>query len=342
MTSGDPRVSAEGAQGAPAVSVVMPVHNALPYLGPGVASILGQTFAEFEFIILDDASTDGSTEELREWASRDARIRLFETRGRLGPAGSSNFVVREARAPFVARMDADDVAHPERLARQVEVLRSSPDVVLVAALCDGINADGRSVRPRDRWRLVRSSLFPPFPHGSAVFRRAAFDAAGGYREECALWEDQDLFLRMRRAGRVVVLPEVLYHYRYHVSNSASREAFEHVARQYGAREELLRAFRRGRDGDGAGEGREDATAEALYHVGTMRLWAGRRPAILRQALRPGALGLDERSVLTLMLALWGSMSPSTLRGSLRGFLRARDFVAGRRVKDGCPCEWRAD
>lgn len=262
------------------------------------------------------------------------------------PAGSSNFVVREARAPFVARMDADDVAHPERLARQVEVLRASPDVVLVAALCDGIDAEGRHVRPRDRWRLVRSSLFPPFPHGSAVFRRAAFDAAGGYREECALWEDQDLFLRMRRAGRVVVLPEVLYHYRYHVTNSASREAFQHVARQYGAREELLSEFRRGRGGDGADGNHDadnrDATAAALYHVGTMRLWAGRRPAILRQALRPGALGLDERSALTLLLALWGSLSPSTLRGSLRGFLRARDFVAGRRVKDGRLYEWRAD
>lgn len=338
-------MSAECAQTAPAVSVVMPVRNALPYLGPSVASILGQTFPDFEFVILDDGSTDGSTEALREWALRDARIRLCETRRRLGPAGSSNFVVREARAPFIARMDADDVAHPERLARQVEVLRARPDVALVAALCDGIDAEGRRVRPRDRWRLVRSSLFPPFPHGSAVFRRAAFEAAGGYREECALWEDQDLFLRMRRAGRVVVLPEVLYHYRYHVSNSASREAFAHVARQYGAREELLDAFRRGRNGDGAEEhhrgAAQAATADALYHVGTMRLWAGRRPAILRQALRPGALGLDERSALTLMLALWGGVSPSTLRGALRGFLRARDFVAGRRVKDGRPYEWRA-
>src|SRR5919112_403425 len=122
MASGEPRVSAQRTQTAPAVSVVMPVRNALPYLGP--------------------------TGALREWARSDARIRLFETRRRLGPAGSSNFVVREARAPLVARMDADDVAHPERLARQVEVLRNSPDVVLVAALCDGINADGRSVRPR--------------------------------------------------------------------------------------------------------------------------------------------------------------------------------------------------
>lgn len=330
----------------PAVSVVMPVHNALPYLGRSVESILSQTFEEFEFVILDDGSTDSSVEALREWARADGRIRLFEAGQRLGPSGSSNFVVREARASVVARMDADDVSHPERLARQLEVLRSSPDVVLVAALCDGIDASGLTVRPRDRWRLVRSSLFPPFPHGSAMFRRTAFDAAGGYREECALWEDQDLFLRMRRAGRVVVLPEVLYHYRYHVSNSASREALEHVARQYGAREELLNDFRRGREGNGAGVHQQGAalaaTADALYHVGTMRLWAGRRPAILRQALRPGALGLDERSALTLMLALWGSVSPSTLRGSLRGFLRARDFVAGRRVKDGRLYEWRAE
>src|SRR3954447_9691746 len=96
---------------APGVSVVMPVRNALPYLDAAVESILGQTFRDFEFVILDDASTDGSTERLRHWASRDARIRLLEESRNLGPVLSSERVARAARAPVVARMDADDISY---------------------------------------------------------------------------------------------------------------------------------------------------------------------------------------------------------------------------------------
>src|SRR5258708_11231113 len=98
--------------GTPRVSVVMPVHNVLPYLDAAVASILRQTFEDFEFVILDDASTDGSTGRLRQWASRDARIRLLEAKRNLGPARSSDRVARAASAPIVARMDADDISYP--------------------------------------------------------------------------------------------------------------------------------------------------------------------------------------------------------------------------------------
>src|SRR6185369_10635095 len=85
----------------PRVSVVMPVHNALPYLDAAVESILSQTFGDFEFVILDDASTDGSTERLRYWASRDSRIRLLEEHRNLGPARSSQRVACAASAPIV-------------------------------------------------------------------------------------------------------------------------------------------------------------------------------------------------------------------------------------------------
>jgi len=331
----------------PALSVVMPVRDARPFLDECVRSVLAQTFRDFEFVILDDASTDGSAEALRGWARRDARIRLVESGRRLGLSGSSNAVVREARAPLVARMDADDVAHPERLARQLAVLRAEPGVVLVGTLCEGIDAAGRRVRPRDRWRLVRASLYPPFPHGSVTFRRAAFEAAGGYREECAGWEDQDLFLRLSRLGRVVVLPETLHFYRYHVANSTGGSPVEHRARLYGVRRACLAEFRAGRDyarllaGAASLNGAAPrATAEALYQTGAMRLWAGHPPGILGEALKPGALGLGPRALLTLALAAWGRVSPATLRLSLRLFIRARDLLAGRRVKDGSPCEWR--
>src|SRR6185436_7809543 len=92
----------------PQVSVVMPVHNALPFLDESIRSILAQTLADFEFVILDDASTDGSLEVLREWSRLDPRIQIHESKKQLGLSLSSNTVVSKARAPIVARMDADD------------------------------------------------------------------------------------------------------------------------------------------------------------------------------------------------------------------------------------------
>jgi GT2 family glycosyltransferase len=332
---------------APAVSVVMPVHNALPYLDESVRSILSQTFGDFEFVILDDASTDGSREALRRWAQTDARIRLFETDQNLGLSGSSNFVVRQARAPLVARMDADDVAHPERLARQHQVLLANTDVVLIGALCEGIDARGRSVRPRDRWRLMRPSLYPPFPHGSVMFRKEAFEASGGYLEACDNWEDQEFFLRMTRRGRIVVLPETLHLYRYHSTNSTGN-APEQNARAYGLRERCLEEFRSGRDHErliatnGWKQATPKARAEALYQTGAMRLWAGEAPGILVTALKGGPVGRSPRALLTLVMALWGSVSPASLRYSLRCFIRARDLLAARRVKDGKSYDWRLE
>jgi glycosyltransferase involved in cell wall biosynthesis len=325
----------------------MPVHNARAYLDECVRSILGQTFADFEFVILDDASTDGSAEVLRRWAGADVRIRLFSSREKLGLSGSSNFVVRRARAPLVARMDADDVAHPERLARQLAVFRRSPEVVLVGALSEGIDASGARVRPRDRWRLVRPSLFPPFPHGSAMFRRRAFEEVGGYREECVKWEDQDLFLRMTRRGRTIVLPEALLRYRYHASNTTGGSP-DHSERVYGMRERCLEEFRAGRDyagllaSGGTNGASPRARAEALYQAGAMRLWSGRRPGILGPLLKGGALGRSPRALLTRLMATWGHVSPATLRISLRCFIRARDLLAARRVKDGGVYDWRPE
>src|SRR5215207_3518914 len=162
----------------PAISVVMPVHNALPFLEESIKSILTQTLSDFEFVILDDASTDGSLKLLRQWSLRDTRIHLHESKTQLGLAGSSNAIVAKARAPLVARMDADDIAHPDRLLRQMNIIKDRPDVALIGTLCNGIDASGREVRPRDRWRLLRRSNLIPFPHGSAMFRREVFDQVG--------------------------------------------------------------------------------------------------------------------------------------------------------------------
>src|SRR6185436_6532143 len=151
-------------------------------------------------------------------ASRDSRIRLFRSDRNLGLSGSSNFVVQKARSPIVARMDADDISHVDRFRRQWEVLQTRPDVVAVGTLCEGIDAAGRVTRPRDRWRLVRRSRYVPFPHGSAMFRRDAFNRIKGYDEQLSYGEDQEAFLKLTTIGTVVTLSDALYYFRYHADN----------------------------------------------------------------------------------------------------------------------------
>ena len=305
----------------PLVSVVMPVYNALPFLDESISSILEQTLTEFEFVIHDDASTDGSTEVLREWSRRDSRIRLFESETRLGLSGSSNAVVSKVRAPIVARMDADDISHPDRLQRQWEIIDSRPDVAAIGTLCVGIDEMGREVRPRDRWRLVRRSKFVPFPHGSAMFRRDVFDQIGGYACQAESGEDQDLFSRMSARGRVVTLPEPLYRYRYHLRNTTLLTGARAVHRNHAENGSELAAF---------------------YMLGAMRLWAGKPPMLLQPMLAKKSWRWNPKTLMILVSAIWGHFSPPTLRLFLRSAIRARDLLAGIRVKDGRPYEWRSE
>lgn len=305
----------------PQISVVMPVHNALPFLDESIRSILGQTLADFEFVILDDASTDGSRERLHEWARRDERIRVHESKTQLGLSRSSNAVVAKARSTILARMDADDIAHPDRLRRQWEIISYRPDVAVVGALCNGIDASGREVRPRDRWRLLRRSVLIPFPHGSVMFRREVFDAVGGYDETAAAGEDQDLFARMAARGRVVTLPEVLYSYRYHANNATLLNGARAVSETHSQNGHALAAF---------------------YMLGAMRLWAGDPPMLLQPVLQKKSLKWTPKTLMILASALWGHLSPPTLRVFLRSSIRARDLLAGLRIKDGEVYDWRLE
>lgn len=302
----------------PLLSVVMPVYNGLPFLDESISSILNQTWSNFEFVILDDASTDGSSAALRDWARKDGRIKLFRSETRLGLSGSSNMATSKARGAIVARMDADDVSHPERLQRQWEIMESRPDVVVVGTLCVGIDENGREVRPRDRWRLLRRSSYIPFPHGSVMFRRNTFDQVGGYAAEADGGEDQDLFSRMSVAGTVVTLPDVLYRYRYHSRNATLLNGVRAVVLPEKSGGELA----------------------SFYMLGAMRLWAGNPPMLLQPLLSNKSLRWSPATLMILTSALWGAISPPSLRVFLRSSIRARDLIAGLRVKDGRPYEWR--
>lgn len=317
---------------APRLSVVMPVYNALPYLDEAVADILGQSFGDFEFVILDDGSTDGSLDRLREWAERDRRIRLIEGGQRTGPVESSNRVVRESHAPLVARMDADDRARPERLRLQLEALEGNPDAVLAGTLYETLDESGLRVRGPDYGRLVRRSSFAPFAHPTIMFRRDAFERAGGYRAEAARWEDTDLYLRMAALGRILVIARPLAALRQSEVSSRLTAGSTELERAMDRMYRTLAAKPESVDGR--------LLPDAFHPGAVIRVWNGRRPRILRRLISHGKLRADSASLRMLIWAAWADLSPRSLRMALRGLLAVRNRAARRRLGDRGLVEWR--
>ena len=192
----------------PAVSVVMAVYNGEPWLGEALASILGQSLVDLELIVVDDGSTDGTSKRLA--AVTDPRLRVLrQSRG--GQTRALNSGLQAARAPLIARIDADDVALPTRLERQVAFLAAHPDVGLLGTAAREIAPDGSVVRtlvPPCDDRALRRALrrSNPFIHSSVMFpRRALIGAGGAYDESFAVAQDYDLWLRMSRVTRLASL-----------------------------------------------------------------------------------------------------------------------------------------
>jgi glycosyltransferase involved in cell wall biosynthesis len=312
----------------------MPVRDLARYVDAAIASILGQTYKDFEFLIRDDGSTDGTRAILRQWAARDRRIRLFEGEASLGPAQSSNFVVGHAAGALVARMDGDDIAHPDRLRRQVEALDGHLDACLVGSLFEGIDEQGRQVRPRDRSRLAGGTPFAPFPHGSIMFRRDAFDLVGGYRPAADFWEDLDLYRRLAEVGELIVLPAALYRHR-------SSPLSTRLTSSRAAVEASIDSMYRRVAGEGALPPRGPRlTPDVWLSLGSTLVWAGRRPGVLLPLLRRGAIGLDARSLAIVAWALWAEVSPKTLRYCLRLATKRRDRRMSGRFDDDRVYRWR--
>jgi hypothetical protein len=329
----------------PAVSVVMPTRNALPYLDEAVRSILAQSHADFEFVILDDGSDDGSLERLRFWAAEDARIRLIEGEHSLGPVGSSNLVVESARAPIIARMDADDVSTPDRLERQLDLLARHPEAVLVGSVWEGIDRDGKLVREADCSKVGENGFAAPFAHGSVMFRRQAFRRAGGYRLETAYWEDLDLFLRIAAQGRVLVGSRPLYRHRFSETSTRLTSALPDVERAVDLMFRCRAAFERGEDYQALLDPARNTARPAKLHpytflsMGFITLWSGHRPRSLQRLLRHGALRADLITVKALIWASWAAVGPRSLRRVMQMLLRLRNRSAEHRRK-GEVAEWR--
>lgn len=216
----------------PRVSVILPAYKAERFVGEAVDSILGQTLTDFELIVIDDGSTDGTGTILAERAAGDPRVRLVSRPNR-GLTPTLNEGLAAARADYVAIMNADDVALPERLERQAAYLDAHPTVAAVGSQTRLILADGTAgpaVSLPQAPAEVRAFLTKasPLAHPAVMFRRAAVIAAGGYRPRIEPAEDYDLWLRLAERHDLANLPQVLLHYRVH-GGQATAGGFEAVA-----------------------------------------------------------------------------------------------------------------
>ena len=220
----------------PAVSVVMPVRDAAPYLREALDSIFAQTFADFELVVVDDASTDGSRAILD--ACHDRRLVVVRNERHLGLTASLNRGLARARAALVPRHDGDDRSHPERLARQVAVMRARPDLALLGARGRLIDERGRAVgtfeRPLDPYGIRWYQMFDnAFAHGSVMFRRSiVVDALGGYDESFAWAQDWDLWGRVLGRHAAANLPDRLIDYRTHAASVTVRSREPARDREY--------------------------------------------------------------------------------------------------------------
>ncbi|HOG37735.1 MAG TPA: glycosyltransferase family A protein [Candidatus Woesebacteria bacterium] len=212
----------------PLVSVVMPVYNPGKYLVDAIDSILSQTFSNFEFIIVDDASTDGSWKIIKSFAKKDSRIIAFKNKINLGVSLTSNIAISQARGKYIARMDSDDVSTPDRLQKQVDFLKNHPQIIVVGGQCAIVDENNQvvgfkkfpltqnqikdmifwAVPIQQGYMMVNTSLLPK---NFTWYHPSKFSA-----------EEVDLYFNLFKYGDFANLPDNLYFYRK-ISTSLSHQ-----------------------------------------------------------------------------------------------------------------------
>jgi glycosyltransferase involved in cell wall biosynthesis len=228
----------------PAVSIIMAVYNGEKYLSQAIESILEQTYPDFEFIIVDDSSTDETINICDKYDLQDPRIKLLKNQQNQGLTYSLNKAWKTSSGNYIARMDADDISLPNRLEIQVRYLENHPEVGLMGTFYQEIDNSGQVSQQTIRfptepiiikWRLCFEN---PIPHPMIIMRRSVFEQVGGYDEAWKTSQDYDLFTRLSRITKLANYPEVLYYWRVHENsissghNSEQRENALRISQKY--------------------------------------------------------------------------------------------------------------
>ena len=226
----------------------MSVHNGAQFLDASIESILRQTYTDFEFLVVNDGSTDDSARCLEAFAKRDDRVRIISQEN-LGLTLALIRVCQEARGELIARQDVDDLSHPQRLADQIALLERDTTLGLVSCWADYVGPRGehletvtRPAESREATRRLLDERLGPPAHGSVMFRKAVYEAVGGYRREFYYAQDSDLWLRMAEVARVAYVQEVRY--QFHRGVSTISAAHRHLQREFGRIGQACRAARK--------------------------------------------------------------------------------------------------
>lgn len=271
---GHPPIEMSSLAGAQHISVLMPVYNGERYLAVAIESILAQTHTRFEFVIVDDGSTDATPEILASYAARDPRIRVYRHPNCDQPR-TLNRGLALARHDWVAILDHDDISLPLRLERQLEALARHPEARVIGCYAIEINAAGRELRLRNSgpttvaaFRALHSAgLRVPLVHPSVLMHRPTILELGGYDPAFGSSADTELWTRVADRHPIIVVPEPLVYYRIHGQSMSFNRMFEQRemlrwievrdrARRSGRRTPCLEEFRAGRSPSSAARWRD--------------------------------------------------------------------------------------
>jgi glycosyltransferase involved in cell wall biosynthesis len=203
------------------LSVILPVYNCEKYLDAAILSILKQTYQDFEFIIINDGSSDNSLSIIEDYAKQDQRIKVINQENH-GLVYSLNKGIRNAKGEYIARMDGDDISLPDRFAEQMTHLEQHPEVDLISANLSLIDERGHSCAKVINPPKPNLKSDNDFAHAATIFKKSDFLSVGGYRDICKASEDYDLWLRFSEKGcSFFTLQKTLYHYRRHQCNATN-------------------------------------------------------------------------------------------------------------------------
>lgn len=224
----------------PRITVLMPVYNAERFLAQAIDSVLAQTFTDFELLMLDDCSTDGSLSIIQSYS--DPRIRLYQNEQNMGISPTLNRGIALAQSALIARMDADDLCHPQRLQKQYDYLQQNPDCAMVSSLVRVISEEGNLLRIDDfksPYFYYNLTFECWIYHPTITFRKQAIEEIGGYTVPYS--EDFELFWQLLRRHKIHNLPELLLDYR--VSSQSLHQVQKKTEYDIAQHQQVLRNLR---------------------------------------------------------------------------------------------------
>jgi glycosyltransferase involved in cell wall biosynthesis len=210
----------------PLVSVIMPIYNGSKYMVEAIDSILDQTYKNFEFIIVNDNSTDSTWEILKSYKKRHPKLRIINLTSQHGPFGAINFALRYAKGEFIAPMDSDDVSLPKRLEKQVQFLLNNKDVIIAGTYARIIDSQGKIIGKK-AFATKNGDIYRkffevhPIVHPSSMIRRSLLPKQDKiYYEKFGINDDYYTFFRLLKYGKFANIDEFLFNYRIHLKNNS--------------------------------------------------------------------------------------------------------------------------